>query len=70
LAFAEQVTQTPPVVTDDCVARLRARFTPPQIVELAATAAWENYRARFNCALGVEGHGFYAGASGPREAGS
>ena len=29
------------------------------IVEMAAICAWENYRARVNVALGVEGHGFY-----------
>jgi hypothetical protein len=26
---------------------------------MAAICAWENYRARLNCALGVTGHGFY-----------
>ena len=39
--------------------RLSEHFAPDVIVEMAAICAWENYRARFNAALGVEGHGFY-----------
>ena len=39
--------------------RLREHFEPAVIVEMAAICAWENYRARFNVALGVKGHTFY-----------
>jgi hypothetical protein len=31
-------------------------------VELTATIAWENYRARFDHAFGIEGEGFSEGA--------
>ena len=37
----------------------------PQIVELTAAIAWENWRARFNHALGIEAHGFTEGAFCP-----
>lgn len=59
LAFAEQVTATPPDIDEELFAQLRELFSVPQIVEMAAICAWENYRARFNVALGVEGHQFY-----------
>jgi len=29
-----------------------------QIIELTAVIAWENYRSRFNHALGIAAHGF------------
>ena len=32
------------------------------MVELTATIAWENYRARFDHAFGIEGEGFSEGA--------
>ncbi|RIK40541.1 MAG: hypothetical protein DCC58_13715 [Chloroflexi bacterium] len=53
------MTATPPTVDAALVERLTAWLRPAQVVELAAIIAWENYRARFNCALGVEGHTFY-----------
>ena len=37
---------------------LRAKFDEAQLVELTATIAWENYRARFNHAFGIEAEGF------------
>jgi len=37
---------------------LREKFTDIQMVELTATLAWENYRARFDHAFGVEAEGF------------
>ena len=33
-----------------------------QLVELTATIAWENYRARFDHAFGIEAQGFSEGA--------
>jgi len=32
------------------------------MIELTATIAWENYRARFDHALGIEAQGFSDGA--------
>ena len=59
LELAERGATTPPRVDDEFFAQLREQFAPADIVELAAIVAWENYRARFNVILGVEGHGFY-----------
>ena len=55
------MTSTPPTVDQALVEALSSYFEPAQIAEMAATVAWENYRARFNTALGIEGHGFYDG---------
>jgi alkylhydroperoxidase family enzyme len=59
LALAEAMTQTPVAVSDELFAAARQHFTEPQLVELAATIAMENYRARFNRAFGVEALGLY-----------
>ncbi len=59
LAFAEGQTQTPVNVSDEVFDEARRHFTDEQLVELAATAAMENYRARFNRAFLVESQGFY-----------
>lgn len=54
LAVAEGMTVTPVDVSDEVFEIARAHFSNEQLVELVATAAMENYRARFNRALGVE----------------
>jgi hypothetical protein len=59
LAFAEGMTQTPAHVPEDVFAEARRHFSDPQLVELAATVAMENYRARFNRAFLVESQHFY-----------
>ena len=61
LEFADAMTQTPVEVSDTLFAKLRERFTEVQMVELTATLAWENYRARFDHAFGVEAEGFTKG---------
>jgi alkylhydroperoxidase family enzyme len=58
LEFADAMTQTPVEVSDALFAKLRQEFTEVQMVELTATLAWENYRARFDHAFGVEAEGF------------
>ena len=58
-AFAEAMTETPANVTDEVYAAAKAHFSDAQLVELAATAAMENYRARFNRAFLVEAQGLY-----------
>jgi alkylhydroperoxidase family enzyme len=58
LAFAEAMTITGQKVTDELFARVRARFSEPETVELAAAVAIENFRSKFNVALGVEAQGF------------
>lgn len=49
-------------ITPDLRARLEARFTRAQLVELASHIAWEHYRSRFNRALDVQAAGFSDGA--------
>ena len=56
---AEGLTRTPAVVSDALFAEARKHFSEAQLVELAATAAMENYRARFNRAFLVEAQGRY-----------
>ena len=62
LEYADAMTQTPVEVSDALFAKLYHRFTPPQLVELTVTLAWENYRARFDHAFGVEAEGFTKGS--------
>jgi AhpD family alkylhydroperoxidase len=61
LDFAEAMTHVPVNVTDSLYAQLQALFDPVQVVEITAAIAWENYRSRFNHALGIEAHGFSVG---------
>ena len=62
LEYADAMTQTPVEVPDALFANLREKFTDIQMVELTATLAWENYRARFDHAFGVEAEGFTKGS--------
>jgi len=62
LQYADGMTQTPVEVSDALFAKLHQTFTPPQLVELTVTLAWENYRARFDHAFGVEAEGFTEGS--------
>ena len=62
LEYAEGMTSTPVDVPDDLFERMRARFTEPQLVELTAAIATENYRARFNWAFGCGAEGYSEGA--------
>src|SRR5579885_3649051 len=59
LAVAEAMSTTPAEVSDAIFNQARAHFSDEQLVELAATAAMENYRSRFNRAFAVESQGFY-----------
>lgn len=58
LEYAERMTHTGQKVDDALFARLKARFTEPQIVELTAAIALENFRSKLNAALGVASQGF------------
>jgi alkylhydroperoxidase family enzyme len=52
------MTVTGQNVTDELFARVRAHFSGAQLVELTAAAAIENFRSKFNVALGIEAQGF------------
>lgn len=58
LEYAERMTYTDQKVDDAIFGRLKEHFSEPQIVELTAAIALENFRSKFNPALGVESHGF------------
>lgn len=62
LEYADEMTKTPVEVSEALFAKLRGKFTNAQLVELTATLAWENYRARFDHALGMEAEGFTKGS--------
>lgn len=55
---------TPATVTDAMFEDARAHFSEAQLVELAATIAMENYRARINRVFLVEAEGRYRPGSG------
>lgn len=59
LELSDAITATPARVTPELRARLQKRFSTPQLVELGAAIAWENYRARSNRVFGFESEGFY-----------
>jgi len=59
------MTQTPVDIPDEVFEELRQHFNEPQMVELTAMIAWENYRARFNHAFGIEAQGFSENAYCP-----
>ncbi len=49
---------TPAAVTDAIFDALRPHFSEAELVELTATIAMENYRARFNRSFDVEAQGY------------
>ena len=73
LRYADAITATPVEIPDDVFGSLKARYDDAQIVELTSALAWENYRARFDHALGIEAEGFsegsYCPVPTPRQAG-
>jgi|SRR5690348_14054848 alkylhydroperoxidase family enzyme len=62
LQYADAMTETPVEVSDALFAKLREKFTDTQLVELTSALAWENYRARFDHAFGIEAEGFTKGS--------
>jgi len=62
LEYAEAMSATPAVIGDELFERLRARWDERQLVELTSAIALENYRARFNHAVGLGAQGFSEGA--------
>jgi len=52
------MTITGQKVSEELFAEVRRHFSEAQIVELTAAVALENFRSKFNVALGVESQGF------------
>jgi alkylhydroperoxidase family enzyme len=63
--YAVAMTATPVEVPDALFAKMQQHFTERQLVELTSAIAWENYRARFDHAFGIEAEGFSEGAFCP-----
>ena len=61
LRYATLMTETQVEVPDSLFVELRHHFGPQQMVELTSAIAWENYRARFDHAFGIEAEGYSAG---------
>src|SRR5262245_10313289 len=62
MRYAAAMTSTPVDVSDELFAEIQRHFNPQQMVELTSAIAWENYRARFDHAFGIESEGFSDGA--------
>lgn len=58
LEYAERITYTDRKVDDALVDELKKHYSDAQIVELTAAIAMENFRSKFNPALGIEAQGF------------
>jgi alkylhydroperoxidase family enzyme len=58
IEYAEAMTVTDQRVSDQLFARVRSHFSEAQVVELTAAVALENFRSKFNVALGIEAQGF------------
>ena len=61
LRYATAMTTTPVEVPAALVEALKKQLTTAQLVELTSAIAWEQYRARFDHALGIEAEGFSEG---------
>jgi AhpD family alkylhydroperoxidase len=61
LDYASGISATPVDVSDELFAALREHFDEAQLVELTSVIALENFRGRFNLALGVGAAGFSEG---------
>lgn len=58
--YAEAISNTPPTVTDEMVARLLDQLGPAAVVELTSVIGFANLTTRGNVALGIESEGFAA----------
>jgi 4-carboxymuconolactone decarboxylase len=65
LRYPIAMTATPVEVPDDLFNELRQYLDERQLVELTSAIAWENYRARFDHAFGIEWEKFSRGKSCP-----
>ncbi len=76
--YATLMTETPTEIPAELSATLARELGSVELVELTAAIAWENFRARFNHALGVPSDDFSNGAvcampartSGARDSGA
>jgi AhpD family alkylhydroperoxidase len=58
MEFAEAMSETPPLVTDELFARLLDQLGASAMVELTAWVGFANLTTRCNTAMGIEAQGF------------
>jgi alkylhydroperoxidase family enzyme len=61
IEYAGRMTTTPVTVSDELFGALKQHLNEAQLVELTGIIAWENFRARFNHAFGIEAQDFSEG---------
>jgi alkylhydroperoxidase family enzyme len=61
LRLAAALSRTPAEIPVELFQALQSQFSDRQLVELAGTIAWENFRARFNRVFGIEAADFSKG---------
>jgi alkylhydroperoxidase family enzyme len=54
MEYAEAMSETPPLITDELSARLLDRLGAPAMVELTALVALANLWTTYNRAIGIE----------------
>jgi len=59
LELSDAISAASVTISDELFRALQQHFDAPQLVELAATAALENYRARFKRAFQIEPNSLY-----------
>jgi alkylhydroperoxidase family enzyme len=59
LRMADALADTPSNVSDELYAELRRQFSEEELIELTASAAQENFRARYNRVFAVGSDGLY-----------
>lgn len=59
LQLADAMADTPSNISEELYAELRRHFSEEQLIELAASAALENFRARYNRVFDVGSDGLY-----------
>ena len=59
LRMADAMADTPSNVSDELYTELRRHFSEEQLIELTASAALENFRARYNRVFDVGSDGLY-----------
>ena len=57
--MADAITATPAPVSPELRERLQKRFSTPELVDLGAAIAWDNYRARAHRVFGFGSENFY-----------
>lgn len=65
MEYAEAMSVTPPMVTDEMSARLLEQLGAPAMIELTVWIALNNVWTRSNTALGIESQGFSAACELP-----